>query len=139
MYNLLAILSGAVIALMILVNGKLSEYYGVYSGAVIVHLIGLIIIFAAVFIRKEKIKPDKKIPFYFFTGGAIGVATTVFNNLAFGAISISAILALGLLGQSLTSIVIDEFGLFSMPRQSFNKKKLIGFLFVLIGMLFLIL
>ncbi|HBE77200.1 MAG TPA: hypothetical protein DDW65_05390, partial [Firmicutes bacterium] len=73
-----------------------------------------------------------------FLGGAIGVATTLFNNFAFGKISISAIVALGLLGQTVTALVIDQFGLLGMPIRKFNKGKLGGLLLSALGVIYLL-
>lgn len=71
-------------------------------------------------------------------GGMIGVFTIVFNNMAFGKISVSAILALGLLGQSITSIFADHFGIFKMPKIKFNKRKIIGVAFLIAGIFVMI-
>lgn len=126
------------IALMVAVNGGLSNVYGVYSATVLIHIIGLIAVSLTVLFRKEPLKPAAPVPWHFYTGGAIGVATTLFNNLAFGKISITAIVALGLLGQTLMSLVVDQFGLFGMPVKTFNRAKLIGLLFVLSGIGFML-
>ncbi len=61
--------------------------------------------------EKETLRPKVRPSFKYYIGGAVGAATTLFNNMAFGHISISAILALTLLGQSVTSFCIDSFGL----------------------------
>ncbi|MEI6101506.1 MAG: DMT family transporter, partial [Eubacteriales bacterium] len=81
----------------------------------------------------KKFLPTKKLPFYLYTGGLIGVATTMFNNLAFGKIGVSAILALILLGQMIVSLIIDHFGWFNMPKRAFPPKKLFGIAFVIAG------
>lgn len=133
MYSALSILTGALIAVMIALNGGLTMEYGAYAATVLIHVVGLIFIFLLVAARRERILPEKKLPIYYYLGGAIGVATTVFNNLAFAKISVSAMLALCLLGQSVASMVIDQFGLFKMPKSAFQKKKLIGIAFIILG------
>lgn len=138
MYYLLSVICGALVASMISINGGLTNFYGTYIATVIIHFVGLIFITIYLKLKGEAFLPKERLPFYYFLGGAIGVGTTVFNNIAIGSISISAILALSLLGQSITSIVIDHFGLFGMSAQRFNKKKLIGLTFVLIGIIFII-
>jgi len=138
MYYLLAIVCGMFIASMIAINGNLTSWCGVYVATVLIHLIGLVPLSIVIKVKHVKLRTSKEIPFYYFLGGAIGVGTTAFNNIAFGTISISAILALGLLGQSTTSFLIDQFGWFGMERRPFNKKKIIGLIFVLFGILLLI-
>jgi len=132
MYYSLSLLMGMLIAVMIAFNGGLTERYGVYSAAVIIHVIGLILITAIVLIKREKVFA-KRHAWFLYLGGVIGVFTTVFNNFAFGRISISAILALGLLGQSVAGLVIDRYGLWGMPKYLFTKSKLIGLIITLFG------
>lgn len=138
MYYLLSIIAGLLTATMIALNGGLTDFYGTYSATVIIHLIGLIAVVCYMLYKKEKFLPKKKLPWFYFLGGAIGVATTVFNNMAFGVIGASAILALTLLGQSVTALIIDHFGLFGMPVNRFDVKKLFGLFFVLVGIVFII-
>ena len=132
MFYFLSLLAGIIITVMVAVNGRLSGVYGIYTAAIIIHIVGLVLISAVVLVRKEK--PFARLhPWFFYLGGAIGVMTTVSNNFAFGRISVSAIMALGLLGQSLTGILIDHYGLLGMPKHRLNKSKLVGIALVLAG------
>jgi len=70
---------------------------------------------------------------YLYTGGSLGVIVTLANNLAYSRISVSAILALMLFGQSITGIIVDQYGLMNMPKHPFVKQKLIGLILVLLG------
>ncbi|WP_202931036.1 DMT family transporter [Aminipila terrae] len=135
MYYFLSVLAGSIIAVMIAVNGVLTSHFTIYLATVIIHIVGLIIITIILVRHKENPAPwkNKKLPLFLYSGGLVGVATTIFNNMAFGKISMSAILAIVLLGQSITSIVIDHFGWLDMPYQPFNKKKLIGLSFIILG------
>jgi transporter family-2 protein len=54
MYYLLSLLIGILVAVMITVNGGLTTLYGVYSATVIIHIVGLLLIGLAVFLRREK-------------------------------------------------------------------------------------
>ena len=133
MYHVLSVLAGILVAIMVAVNGELSSYSGVYSSTVVIHIVGLLFVLLPLAIRRERIFPLKRQPLYLYTGGAIGVTTVVFSNIAFGSISVSAIIALSLLGQSLTSLVYDRWGLCGMPKHEFRKMKLIGIAFVVLG------
>lgn len=123
---------------MISINGGLTTYYGLYTATFIVHVVGLVVCFIIALIKKEKVPKFKRLPFWLYIGGLIGFLTTVFNNIAVGKISISAILALSLFGQALTSLLIDCFGLFNMPKRKFYPFKIIGLLIVLIGIIFML-
>lgn len=133
MYFIFSLITGVLIAVMIVANGELGSSLGLYSSATIIHLIGLIFVTLVYVFSKKPNRKSKGLPFYMYLGGVIGVFTIVFNNMAFGKISVSAILGLGLLGQSITSIFIDQFGLFNMPQVKFNKRKFVGLAFLLVG------
>jgi len=137
MYYIIALLSGILIAVMIVCNGVLTAQFGVYSAIAAIHLIGFLLITLLIFIRGEK-PFAKKMPWYLYLGGAIGVATTAFNNLSYDRISVSAILALGLLGQSITSIIIDQFGLMNVSKHPFKKNKLFGLFLISCGIALMI-
>lgn len=137
MYYLLALLTGILISVMVTFNGWLAEVYGEYPATVIIHIAGLLLILALVLIRRER-PFAKRHKWFLYLGGVIGVATTVSNNLAFGRISVSAIVALGLFGQSLAGLIIDHYGLLNMPKHPFSKRKSIGLLLVLCGIIAMI-
>ena len=119
---------------MIASNGGLTEQHGLYTAAVIIHIVGLIVITALALVKRERLFFARH-AWFLYLGGAIGVLTTLFNNFSFGRISVSAILALGLFGQSIMGLVIDRYGFFNMPKHSFTKRKLIGLLFILGGII----
>ncbi len=132
MYYLLSLLVGILVAVMITVNGGLTTQYGVYAATVIIHIVGLLLIGTIVLLRREK-PFQKRAPWYLYIGGIIGVANTAGTNYAFGRISVSAILALGLFGQSVMGTLVDQFGLFRMHVHSFRAYQLPGLFLVLCG------
>ncbi len=133
LYYILSILTGTLIAMMVAVNGALTSAYGVYLATLIIHAVGLVFISLICAIRREKPLTRRRLPLWLYLGGVIGVVTTVFNNLSFGRISMSAIVALGLLGQAVASLLIDQFGLFGMQKRAFRPAKLSGLLCMLLG------
>ncbi len=135
MYDLMSLLTGVVIAIMIAINGGLTVQYGVFGAAVIIHIVGSFFAFMLIKIHRQNVSLQLSIPWWMYIGGVIGVLTTAFNNFAYGKISLTSIIALGLFGQTATSLVIDSFGLFGMGKYSFKKSTLIGLAFALGGIL----
>jgi len=129
----ISIIIGAIISVMILYNGTLSNALGNFNSSIIIHIVGLISIILVLIISKSKLKIQRGIPFYLYSAGAIGVFTVVFTNLSFTKLGVSLTLALGLLGQSIFSIFIDHFGLLGMNIVKFKRKKYIGLLFISFG------
>ena len=135
MYYLLSIIAGILTSSMITVNGNLTNFYGSYTASVIIHFIGLVAVIAVLLIRKAKFKNLRQLPLWMYSAGLIGIITVLFNNLTFTALGVSLTVALGLLGQSITSIIIDHFGLFGLPVSRFNTKKIVGFMIILFGII----
>ena len=133
MNNLVSAIIGALIAVMIMLNGTLSNALGNYTATIIIHIIGLSAIIFVLLLSKQKFIINRGIPFYLYSAGAIGVFAVLFNNLTFSSLGISLSLALGLLGQTITSIIIDHFGLLGMQVMQYQKKKLIGLIFIILG------
>ncbi|MCL2851905.1 MAG: DMT family transporter [Defluviitaleaceae bacterium] len=137
MYYILSLLAGVLISAMVAFNGGLTEAYGVYSATVLIHVVGLAFILIILLVKRES-PFIKRHAWFLYTGGAIGVLTVLFNNLAFGRISVSAILALSLFGQSICGLIVDQYGLLGMPRHPFQKRKIAGLVIVLVGSLSMI-
>jgi len=134
MYYFFSLLSGVLIAVMIAINGELAALYGLHWATVFIHASGLVLIGLLVLIKRERPFATWH-PWFFYIGGAIGVLNTVFNNFAFGRISVSAILALVLLGQSIAGLIIDHYGLWGMPKHLFSRGNLVGLVLMLFGIM----
>lgn len=133
MYQSLAFLTGIILAVMISVNGDLSSYYGVFPATVIIHLVGMFYSLLFTLKRYGRTKLMGFKPAWLYLGGAIGVMTVVFNNLAFSKLSVTSIIALALFGQTITALMFDHFGLLGMKRIPFKKTSLLGLSFSLFG------
>ena len=132
MYYFASLMIGILVAVMIAFNGGLTTLYGMYAATVIIHIVGLILIGGIIFFRREK-PFAKRLPWYLYIGGVLGVATTASVNFAFGKISLSAILALGLFGQSVAGALVDQFGWFGMKKHPFRAFQIPGILLVVGG------
>jgi len=133
LYQLLTFLSGILLAIMVLFNGGLTEKYGAFYAAFIIHIVGSLFALFIYSLRKEKKRLFICRPKWIYLGGVIGVSTTIFLNMAFGFISMTSIVALGLLGQLVTSLFVDHFGLFGSKKIPFQKSSIIGLLFSIGG------
>ena len=134
MYNILALLIGALISIMISFNSGLEGYVGSTYSVVIIHVIGLIAILIVAAIKKEKIVIKEAIPFYLFLGGIFGVMLTLVNVITIGSIGVALTTALAVFGQLVFSSLVDHFGLFGLTKYEFNPKKLVGLLIVFVGL-----
>ena len=135
MYSILALVIGALISVMLSCNGGLESNVGLAYSLLIIHIVGLITVVFVMLIKREKIKINEKLPVYMFLGGAIGVALTLVNIVTISNIGVALTTSLAVFAQLIFSSCIDHFGLFGMNKYKFNKKKLIGFAIVLVGLI----
>ena len=77
MYQGLSLLTGIMIAVMVVINGKLTGVYGVFTATVLIHVVGTVFAGVLLKLQKRRINLTRQIPFWCFLGGAIGVLTTV--------------------------------------------------------------
>ncbi len=138
MFKFGAILTGGLTAIMVTLNGILAGEISNFIALLIIHIVGLITVGAIILLKQKKFDFNKKIPFYYFTGGAFGVFLVLFNNITFNAIGVSLTLALGLLGQSVAAIIIDHFGLVGIKASRFDRRKIVGFGIIFAGIVFMI-
>lgn len=134
MYNILALVIGALISVMISFNSGLEGYVGSTYSVVIIHAVGLIAILIVAAIKKEKIVIKEAIPFYLFLGGIFGVMLTLVNVITIGSIGVALTTALAVFGQLVFSSLVDHFGLFGLTKYEFNPKKIVGLLIVFGGL-----
>lgn len=134
----LSAFSGGCVSLLILINGWLASAIGVYQSIIIFNIVAGIISFIACVLLKSHWKRSK-VRWYLYLGGLINVFVVLFNNLAFGKISVSSILAISLFGQALVSTLIDHLGLFNNRKIPFSPTKILAYVVILIGIFVLLL
>ena len=133
MYQLMCLLSGVLLAFVITTNGTLTAYYGAYVGAVIVHIVGTVGSYLYMKAAKQPWRSGEKLPLWMYAGGIIGIATTVFQSVAFVHLGATAVMALSLFGQTATALVVDGLGLFGMEKRAVGKGTMLGVLVSLCG------
>lgn len=135
MYYILASIASVLVSFMIFVNGKSLNYFNLYTSLTLINLVGLITTFIFLLVTKNNLLIKKKVKPYYFLGGVVGYLLTFFNVVAFNKIPLSSIIALALLGQVLTSLIIDNFGLFKMKINKISKNNVLGIIIISIGII----
>lgn len=130
MNELLSIISGMIIAYMNYINSKLGLVYGNNMSLVIIHLVGLVCIIPFCI---KGFTVIKGIPLWCYLGGGIGILTIIFCNSSIPILGVTIQMAISLLGQTLSSVVIDHFGLFGFTKYPLTKNKVISIVLILIG------
>lgn len=135
MLNFLSIFIGGITAIMLNFNSILAQNTGTYISTVIIHMAGLSTLLIIMIIKKHKIDFKKGLPILLYSGGIIGIITVVCNTLSIAAIGATLTISIGLLGQVISSIIIDHYGLLAVTKVRFNKKKFFGLSLMILGII----
>lgn len=129
----LSFLAGMIVTVMNVFNGQLSNHIGVYLSTVLIHFIGLMTFFVIMVIKKQKISFHHHLPLLFYTGGMIGVFTVIFNVISISTIGAALVTALGLLGQMITSLVLEYMEWLGTIKRKLSFQKVVSLMIVVIG------
>ncbi len=138
MFQLLALLAGAIISIMVSVNGGLTGCFGALAASVIIHVVGVVFALLLCLIQKKRPFQRAAVPLWACCGGIIGVLTTLFNNYAYAHLSMTSIVALGLFGQCVTSNLLDAWGLLGMTRRPVRRSTRLGIVLSCAGVLMML-
>ncbi|MBU5425052.1 DMT family transporter [Tissierella pigra] len=132
-YIILAIAGGFLTILSMVVNASLAKRIGVFQGAFINYIGGLIIILLITMGLREYLHMEAlvNIPFYAFLGGALGVVIVASSNVIIPKIPTIYSTLLIFIGQIFTGVIIDYLRLSHV-----SKGKIIGGLIVVLGILY---
>ncbi len=132
MYLALVPFVGALVTLMTGLNSRLSAAVGSLAAVLVIHAVGLVVVSAVLLAAREERKPGR-LPFFYYTGGVIGVGTVFSANYAFLALGASLAVAVALLGQTLFSVVVDATGLLGRTKYPFSVRRLPGIALAVLG------
>ena len=136
MYYTLLALSGALIAVMVTLNGMLAQMAGIALSLIFIHIAGLVGIHLILY--REKKYPPVKIPLYLFLPGFIGVILTWANIYCVNTLGVTLMLALGLLGQLTASFVYDITGLPGLEKRPVTLQRVLTLITAVLGCLIMI-
>ncbi len=130
---LLATICGMTVSLMNILNGKLSAVTGTFLSLVVIHLTGLLAVILVLMVRHEKLTIKSGIPILAYSGGVIGVLTTLFSVVSVSKVGAASLTALSLGGQMAVSFILEHYGLLGAKQQRISLQKIIGLCVVIVG------
>lgn len=135
LYIVMALITGMLVILSMIINSSLAKRIGIFYGAIFNYLVGSIFIFLILFfthkISLNSFTSLSNIPFWAYLGAGIGVMVVAISNIVIPKIPTLYSTLLIFIGQVFTGILID-----SIISDSFSTGKLIGSLFITAGMIY---
>lgn len=128
-FYLVSFLTGAVISVMVVANTELGRITTNEVSLIVNQAIGVVLTtFILLAGRKNVlINPARqKSRWYMYLGGLFGICVMVCNFYSVLNVGSALAMAAAVFGQSITGLVTDLFGLFSMPKRKQSKLKWIS-------------
>jgi transporter family-2 protein len=136
-YAALAFLSGSLFPLQTAINAQLGRLAGGALVATIISFVVGLTALTAMLLVTTRSFPDiallRSIPPHLFIGGLLGASFLGCSVFLVPLIGSGTMMCLVVAGQVLTSMGIDQFGLFGLPIREPSLPRLIGGVLVMIG------
>lgn len=131
-YCLLLLLAGVLQGIMVSLNGQLGNYYSLFGICAFVHGIAMVLLLVYLLCRRRRIR-FAGAPWYVYLVGAMGIAMVSTSSWCTLEIGATAVLAIATAGELISSSLIDQLGLFGMPKRRFHVNQLPAYLLVVAG------
>ncbi|MTI58900.1 MAG: DMT family transporter [Firmicutes bacterium] len=135
LYLVLAALAGLSMAVQGSLNAVLGKKTGILEASFIVHFTAVIVLLIFILINLSKINiPQwRKIPWYLYLGGLLGVIISYTVIITIPKLGVAVATTAIITAQVLTASFIDHFGIFGLEEIPFTWIKLVGVFFLAAG------
>ncbi|MDK2867248.1 MAG: bacterial/archaeal transporter family-2 protein [Clostridiales bacterium] len=130
---MLALFTGALLALMVYFNGQTAAETGAAFANLFFQGFGLLF-FSIVLWFKSHSLPIKRLQLQFIVPGIMSALTVLLSNTVIGPLGIALMVGISLFGQVSASMIIDQFGLLGKAKQPVTKDQGIGFILIAAGL-----
>ena len=131
---LAGLLGGVAVGTQAAVAGQMSRRVGGTATSFIVHLGGAILSGALLLARGgERIQDWRKLPWYMLASGVFGVVLYLTLSRTIPRFGATTALVLILVGQLLTGMLLDHFGLFGLPTRTLGGQRIVAACLLLVG------
>jgi bacterial/archaeal transporter family-2 protein len=131
---LIGLCGGVAVGLQAPLGGAMGQRVGGAATSFIVHLSGLVASAALLLARGgEKISEWQSLPWYMLGAGVFGVVLYQTTTYTFPRLGGTMMIALIIIGQLMTGMVIDHFGLLGATVHHVDLPRIIGLVVLLLG------
>lgn len=138
MAKILAYITGLILSIMVTFNGLLSQFTSTYLSNVIYHTIGLFF-FGILMLALSRKFNKIKFRWVYLVPGFLGSITIILNNIVLNAIGVTMMISFTLVGQVITSLAIDRWGLLGKDAVKTESKQWIGVGIMILGLAIMVL
>ena len=131
-----ALVAGVAMAIQGSINTKLGQTIGNWEAILVVHVAGLVTVLFILFalgMGKGDLGRLQQVPWYLLLGGVIGVLIVWGVVSSIPRLGVAVATTSIIVGQTLTAVIIDHFGLFGLNPAPFTWLKGLGLVLLAIG------
>jgi transporter family-2 protein len=131
---LLGLLGGMAVGTQTPLVGLMSQRVGAASSSLVVHLGGALLSALVLLVRGgEQAQAWRSLPWYMLSAGFVGVALFLSVAHTVPRIGAAAAITLVIVGQLLTGMILDHFGVFGLAVRTVDAGRAAGLLLVILG------
>lgn len=135
MYIIFLILAGILQGCMTSLNAQLGNYYSLFGICFFVHIIAMVLLMVYIKAKEKKKFSFRGAPWYVYLVGFMGVGMVASSSWVTLRIGATAMMSLSVIGQMVSSAMVDHYGWFGVEKQKFTLKQVPCYLLVLAGIL----
>jgi bacterial/archaeal transporter family-2 protein len=130
----IGIIGGIAVGVQSPIAGAMGQRIGGTASSFVIHLSGMILSGILLFARGgEKVRDWHTLPWYMLGAGIFGLILYQTINITLPRLGSTMMIALIIIGQLLTGVVIDHFGLMGVVTRPIDLPRLIGIAALLVG------
>lgn len=136
LFLLIAVIAGVLMAVQGSMNSRLGRIVGLWEATFLVHLVGLstlLVILYVLRLGKGNLSKTWGTPWYLLLGGLLGVLIIYGVVTSIPRLGVAVATTSIIVGQVLTALIIDHFGLFGLMKVPFTWLKGVGLVLLAIG------
>lgn len=137
-YFVFLIIAGIFQGFMVSLNGQLGNYYSLFGICFFVHIIAAILLMIYIRFKDKRPISFRGVPKYVYAVGFMGVAMVSSSSWVTLQIGATSMLSLSVIGQLISSVLVDHFGWFGVPKKTFQVKQIPCYALVLVGVLIVV-
>lgn len=137
-YFIFLLLAGVFQGFMVSLNGQLGNYYSLFAICFFVHCIAAVILAIYILVHEKKTITFRGVPKYVYLVGFMGVGLVASGSWCTLHIGATAMLSLSVIGQMISSALVDHYGWFNVEKKPLQWKQLPCYLLVLAGVLIVV-
>lgn len=137
-YFIFLILAGIFQGFMVSLNGQLGNYYSLFGVCFFVHVIAALLLFLYIKLKEKTPITFGGVPKYVYAVGFMGVTLVASSSWCILHIGATQLLSLSIIGQMISSALVDHYGWFNAMKKPFRFKQVPCYLLVLAGVLIVV-